>query len=86
MTTDNEIKDLKLQYDTVNREAAKILALSSDEIDEYECFTGEKILPSDQSRIIEQVETLKTLELEERKGDIKPIKGVFPKKNENKWS
>ena len=84
MTTDNEIKDLKLQYDVVNREAAKILALSSDEIDKYECFTGEKILPSDQSRIIEKVETLKTLKLEERKEDIKPIKGVFPKKNENK--
>ena len=80
MTTDNEIKDLKLQYDVVNREAAKILALSSDEIDKYECFTGEKILPSDQSRIIEKVETLKTLELEERKEDIKPIKGVFPEK------
>ena len=80
MTTDNEIKDLKLQYDVVNREAAKILALSSDEIDKYECFTGEKILPSDPSRIIEKVETLKTLELEERKEDIKPIKGVFPEK------
>ena len=84
MTTDNEIKDLTLQYDVVNREAAKILASSSDKIDKYKCFTGEKILPPDQSRIIEQVETLKNLELEERKEDIKPIKGVFPKKNENK--
>ena len=38
-----------------NREAAKISALSSDKIDQYEYPTGEEILPSDQSRIIEQV-------------------------------
>ena len=38
-----------------NREAAKISALSSDKIDKYEYPTGEEILPSDQSRIIEQV-------------------------------
>ena len=35
------------QYD-VNREAAKISALSSGRIDKYEYLTGEEILPSHQ--------------------------------------
>ena len=45
MTTDDQIKDEKLQYD-INREAAKIAALSSGKIDNYEYLTGEKILSS----------------------------------------
>ena len=53
MTIDDEIKDEKLQYN-INREAAKISELSSGKIDKYEYLTGEEILPSDQSRIIEQ--------------------------------
>ena len=53
ITTDDKIKDEKLQYD-IDREAAKIPALSSDKIDKYEYPTGEEILPSDQSKIIEQ--------------------------------
>ena len=53
MTTDDKIKDEKLKYD-INREAAKISALSSGKIDKYEYLTGEEILPSDQSRIIRQ--------------------------------
>ena len=32
----------------------KILTLSSPKIDQYEYLTGEEILPSNQSRIIEQ--------------------------------
>ena len=52
MTTDDKIKDEKLQYD-INREAAKISALSSSKIDKYEYLTGEEILSPDQSRIIE---------------------------------
>ena len=43
----------KLQYN-VNREAAKISALSSGKIDKYEYLTGEEILPSNQQQIIEQ--------------------------------
>ena len=54
MTMDDKIRDKKLQYD-INREAAKILALSSGKADKHEFFTGEEILPSDQSRVIEQV-------------------------------
>ena len=38
----------------INREAAKISALSSGKIDKYEYLTGEKILPSNQKQIIEQ--------------------------------
>ena len=53
MRIDNKIKDEKLQYD-INRETAKILALSSGKIDKFEYLTGEEILPSDLSRIIEQ--------------------------------
>ena len=50
---DDKIRDEKLQYD-INREAANISALSSAKIDEYEYLTGEKIIPSDQRRVIEQ--------------------------------
>ena len=53
MNTDDQIKDEKLQYN-INREAAKISALSSGEIRKYEYLTGEDILPSDQQQIIEQ--------------------------------
>ena len=54
MTVDDRIGDEKLQYD-INREAAKVSALFSGKIDRYEYPTGEEILSSDQSRIIEQV-------------------------------
>ena len=53
MAIDDKIRDEKLQYD-INREAANISALSSGKIDKYEYLTGQEILPSDQSRIIEQ--------------------------------
>ena len=53
MTINDKIRDEKVQYD-INRDAANISALSSGKIDKYELFTGEEILPSDQSRIIEQ--------------------------------
>ena len=43
----------KLQYN-INREAAEIWALSSSKTDKYEFFTGEEILPFDQSRIIKE--------------------------------
>ena len=53
MTIEDQIKDEKLQYD-INREAAKISALSSDKLDKYEYLTGEEILPSNQQQIIQQ--------------------------------
>ena len=53
MTINDQIRDEKLQYD-INREAAKISALSSGKIHIYEYLTGEEILPSNQQQIIEQ--------------------------------
>ena len=40
MTTNDQIRDDKLQYD-INRKAAIILTLSSSKIDNYEYLTGE---------------------------------------------
>ena len=45
MTIEDQIRDEKLQYD-INREAAKVSALSSGKIDTYEYLTGEEILSS----------------------------------------
>ena len=53
MTINDQIKDEKLQYD-INREAAKISALSSGKIHKYGYLTGEDILPSNNQQIIEQ--------------------------------
>ena len=53
MTIDDKVIDEKIQYD-INREVAKVSALSSGKIEKYEYITGEEILPSDQSSMIEQ--------------------------------
>ena len=53
MTIDDQINDERTQYD-VNREAAKMSALSSGKINKYEYLTDEEILPSNQKQIIEQ--------------------------------
>ena len=78
MTINDQIRDEKLQYD-INREAAKISALSSGKIHKYEYLTGEDILPSNQQQIIEQAKftysplgkdfekQIKTIEDEEEK-------------------
>ena len=54
MTIDDKIRDEKLQFD-INREAAKISALSSGKIDKYEYLANEEILPSNWRQITEQV-------------------------------
>ena len=63
MTIDDKIRDGKVQHD-INREAAKISALSSSRIDKYEFLTGEVVdevdevvlqLPSDQRGVRKQV-------------------------------
>ena len=46
-----KIRDEKLQYD-INREAAKIWAISSGKIDKYEYLTSEEILALDQRTVI----------------------------------
>ena len=53
MINDDQIRDEKLQYN-INKESAKITALSSGKIDKYEYLTGEEILPSNQQQIIEK--------------------------------
>ena len=53
MIIDDKIRDKKMQYD-INRKAAKISALSSGKIEQYEYLAGEEIQPSDQRRVIQQ--------------------------------
>ena len=53
MTLNDQIRDEKLQYD-INKEAAKISALSSKKFHKYEYLTGEDILSFNQQQIIEQ--------------------------------
>ena len=53
MTVDDNIKDEKLQYD-IDKEAAKISALSSARVEKYEYLTVEETLPSNQRQIVEQ--------------------------------
>ena len=49
----DKIRDEKLPYD-ISKEAVKISALLSGKIDKYEYLRGKKILPPDQSRVLEQ--------------------------------
>ena len=53
MKINDQIRDEQLPYD-INREASKISALSSRNIQKCEYLTGEDILPSNQQQIIEQ--------------------------------
>ena len=53
MTIEDQIRDEKLQYD-INREAAKISALSSGKIDTYQYLSGKEMLPSNQQQMIQQ--------------------------------
>ena len=57
MTTEDQITDEKLQCN-INREAAKISALSSGQIDNYEYLIGEEILPSNEQQIVEQAKII----------------------------
>ena len=69
----DKIKDENAQYN-INREVAKIWALSSVENDKYEYLTGDKILPSDQSRI------------EPAKFKYSPLRKAFEKQIKTNWS
>ena len=53
MTINDQIRDEKLQHD-INKEVAKISALTSKNFQKYEYLTGEDILPSNQQQIIKQ--------------------------------
>ena len=56
MTTGNNIRYEKLKCN-INKEAAKILALSSSKVDQYDYLTSEEILPFNQSQMIEQAKS-----------------------------
>ena len=56
ITIDDQIKDENIQYE-INREAAKISALSSGKINKHEYLTGEEILPSNQKQVIQQAKS-----------------------------
>ena len=82
MTIDGQIRDEKLQY-YINREAAKISALSSNKFNEYEYLTGEEILPSNQRQMIQQVKFTyshlgkafeKQIKVIQNQGQVKTIK------------
>ena len=51
MEIEDKSKHGKLQYD-INREAAKILPLSSGKIEKFEYLTGEEVLPSNRRKIV----------------------------------
>ena len=60
-----------MQYD-INKEAAKVSALSSGEIDKYEYITGKERLSSNLGRVIEQAKSTysslgKALEIKDQK-------------------
>ena len=54
MKIDKKFIDKNLQHD-INREATKILALTSGHIDKYEYITGEIKLPFNQGQMAERV-------------------------------
>ena len=93
MTINDQIRDEKIQYD-INRETAKISALSSGKIRKYEHLTGEDILPSNQQQIIEQAKVtysplgkpfekqIKTIEDQGQK-QVDALKVLEPKANES---
>ena len=96
MIIEDQIKNEKIQYD-INREAAKISALSSCKIDTYEYLAVEKILPSNQQQMLEQSKftysplgkafekQTKTIK-EQGEKQIKPIQDKRPIKSTEKFT
>ena len=72
MTFNDQIRKWRLQYD-VNREGAKILALSSGKIHKSKHLTDEDILPSNQQQIIEQAKFTYPLLVKASEQEIKTI-------------
>ena len=81
MINDDQIRDEKLQYD-INREAAKIFALSSKKFNKYEYLTGEEILPSNQKQMLEQAKFTYSLLRKAFEKQIKTIEDQEEKKIE----
>ena len=53
MTINDQTREEKLRYH-INKEAAKIYALSLGKVHQYEYLSGKDMLPSNQQQIIEQ--------------------------------
>ena len=83
MITDDKIRDEKLQH-YINREAEKISVLSG-KINKYEYLTGKEILPSDQSRIIEQAKFIHSPLGKAFEKQIKIIEDHGKKTNKGAW-
>ena len=93
MINDDNIRDEKLQYE-INRDAAKILALSSSKIDQRKIIeqakftysplgkSFEKQMKTIENQGIKQVEALNALKSDENQ-DLESIEGIFSKKDEN---
>ena len=89
MTINDLIRDERLQ-DDINRERAKISALSSGKIHKHEYLTGKNILPSNYQQIIEQAKftysplgkaferQIKTIE-DQGQRQVDPLKDLKPK-------
>ena len=93
ITIDYKIRDENLQCD-INREEAKISALSSGKIDKYEYLTGDELLPFNKRQITEQAKFAysslgKAFEKQTEKqidaiksldpsNKLKQIEGIFP--------
>ena len=71
MTINDQIRDEKLRYD-INREVAKISALTSKQFSKYEYLAGEETFPSNQKQMIEQA-----------KSTYSPLEKSFQKTNKN---
>ena len=94
MIINDQIRDENLQCD-INRDAAKISALSSGKIHKYEYLTGEDVLPSNQQQIIEQAKItcsplgkasekqIKTTE-DQGKKQVKALEYLKQKKKQNR--
>ena len=84
MITDDKIRDEKLQH-YINRKAGKISVLLSGKINKYEYLTGKEILPSDQSRIIEQAKFIHSPLGKVFEKQIKIIEDQGKKTNKDAW-
>ena len=73
MTMDDQVKYEKLQYD-IDRETAKISALSSGKINKYEYLAGEEISISDEKEITKQAKFTYSLSEKDFEKEIKTIR------------
>ena len=93
MINDHNIRDEILQF-KINRDAAKILALSTSKIDQRKIIkeakftysplgkSFEKQIKTIEDQVIKKVEALKALKSDENQ-DLESTEGIFPKKMKN---